>query len=68
MKELTGHTPAAYMRQVRLERARQMIEGGVVTTVGEAAQAVGFSNQGYFARLYRNAYGQSPAALVHGET
>ncbi len=67
MRELTGHAPAAYIRQVRLDRARALIEGGVVTTVGEAAQAVGFSNQGYFARLYQNAYGQSPAALVHGE-
>ncbi|WP_456425560.1 response regulator transcription factor, partial [Rhodocaloribacter sp.] len=64
MREMTGHAPAAYIRQVRLARARQLLEGGQVRTVREASQAVGFGNQGYFARLYRKAYGQSPAALV----
>ncbi|WP_456427562.1 helix-turn-helix domain-containing protein, partial [Rhodocaloribacter sp.] len=64
MREMTGHAPAAYIRQVRLARARQLLEGGQVRTVREASQAVGFGNQGYFARLYRKAYGQSPAVLV----
>ena len=61
LKDVTGQTPGAFIRQMRLERARQLLEKQAVETVAEAAYAVGFHNPGYFSRLYRNAFGHAPS-------
>lgn len=64
IKNLTGLTPAGYMRKLRLEHARQMLEQGRVRTVAEVTVAVGFKDSSYFSRLFRKTYGHSPASLL----
>ena len=60
-------TPAAVMRQARLEAARQaLMRGEVEGTVTDIAYRYGFSNPGRFAGLYKAAFGVSPAADLHG--
>lgn len=58
LKELTGLTPAAYLREVRLEHARQLLERRAMQTVAEVAYAVGFDNPGYFATVFLKRYGK----------
>jgi AraC-like DNA-binding protein len=56
-----GATPHRYLRDRRLDRARELL----VTTpipVTEICDAVGFQSLGSFSSLFRRATGESPAA------
>jgi AraC-like DNA-binding protein len=55
-------TPTAFLRGVRLERARQelFMRRRGETTVAAAAARWGFAHTGRFAVLYRQEYGESP--------
>jgi len=58
-----GATPAAYRRNLRLRRARELL----VTSqknVGEVARATGFSDPLYFSRVFRRAFGATPSSLI----
>lgn len=61
LNDLTNLSPAAFIRQIRLEHAHQLLEQRAVSTVSESAHAVGFSNVGYFSRLYRQMFSTSPS-------
>jgi DNA-binding response OmpR family regulator len=50
-------TPAAFIRDIRLDQAHQLIEAQTYRTIAEVAFAVGFSSPGYFSRLYKQRYG-----------
>lgn len=57
-------TPLAYLRQVRLQHARQQLEDaspGDGTTVTRTAIDWGFANPSRFAEHYRAAYGELPS-------
>ncbi len=55
----TGMTPIDYVHHVRLEEAKQMLEGG-----GDAVEAIavdiGYSDGSFFSRLFRRKVGMSP--------
>lgn len=55
-------TPTAYLRGVRLARAREELIAGdrSVTTVAATAARWGFAHTGRFAVLYRRTFGESP--------
>ncbi len=53
-----GQTPGAYLRRMRLNRARLLLERG--TSVTEAAMEVGFGDASHFIRLFREAFGVTP--------
>lgn len=57
-----GTTPTAYLRDIRLNRARQELIAGdrTATTVAAVAVRWHFAHTGRFAVLYRDAYGESP--------
>lgn len=60
LKELTGLTPAAFVREVRLLQARHLLETRAVATVAEAAFAAGFANASHFGRVYAERFGRTP--------
>jgi transcriptional regulator GlxA family with amidase domain len=57
-------TPMQYLRNLRLDAARQHLLAG--SSVGEAALDTGFSHQGRFAHYYRGRFGHSPSATRGG--
>ena len=57
-----GMTPMAALRQIRLEGARMALADGP-TSVRAVAAAYRFTNPGRFARLFKQAFGQSPSEL-----
>lgn len=59
-KELTGLTPAHLIREIRLQRAQVLLDGGQVNSIGELINAVGYNNSGYFSRLYEDRFGRKP--------
>jgi signal transduction histidine kinase/DNA-binding response OmpR family regulator len=59
--ELTGLTPAAWLRELRLHQARQRLEAGGFGTVAAVADAVGFASAKYFSNLYAERFGRRPS-------
>jgi transcriptional regulator GlxA family with amidase domain len=60
-----GVSPMQYLRQVRLDHARDALRAGGVS-VSDAAYDAGFSNVGRFARAYRLRFGELPSATRAG--
>jgi transcriptional regulator GlxA family with amidase domain len=56
-------TPAAYVRQIRLDRAKQLLEKGA-GSVSEITFQVGYANTSAFARAFREVFGQSPSEFL----
>jgi transcriptional regulator GlxA family with amidase domain len=64
-RQYVGVSPMAYLRQLRLECAREHLRRrspGV--TVAEVARRCGFTNLGRFAAAYRVRYGVSPSQTL----
>ena len=65
--EKAKSSPALVYRQVRLERARQLLMRTRAPLI-EIALEVGFENASHFARLFRKAYGVSPTTFRMSQT
>jgi YesN/AraC family two-component response regulator len=59
LKQLTGLTPIKYIRLIRLQKAKSLLEQG--KSVKEAALQVGFQKAGYFSTLFKKEFGKSPS-------
>lgn len=66
--EAMGMSPAVYLRCMRLNGARRMLQPGHATrtTVAEAATAWGFWHLGRFSAYYQSLFGESPSATLRG--
>ena len=62
LKALTGESPGAFLRRVRLGRAAALLREGA--TVKEAAAAVGYGSRPQFSRAFRGAFGADPSAFI----
>jgi signal transduction histidine kinase/DNA-binding response OmpR family regulator len=62
IKAVTNYAPAELLRILRLKRAATMLKT-TERTVAEISYAVGFSSPSYFARCYRDYFGESPTAV-----
>lgn len=60
-KSLTGYSPLAFQRQVRLLEARKMLEMGG-GSVGSIAHRVGYQSASQFSREYKGMFGNAPVA------
>jgi signal transduction histidine kinase/DNA-binding response OmpR family regulator len=62
IKALTNYAPAELLRILRLKRAATMLKT-TERTVAEISYAVGFSSPSYFARCYKDYFGESPTEV-----
>ena len=53
-----GMSPHAYLTQLRLERARELIDNG--QSIADAALLAGFSDQSHLTRRFKKRYGLTP--------
>ena len=56
---LTGRTPMEYLKDVRIQKAVQLLKAG--SSVGEAARSCGFNSPNYFCKVFREALGYPPS-------
>ena len=61
-RQATGLTPRAFLHQLRMQRARVLLERTTLS-VAEVMAQVGISDRSHFARDFRRAHGASPRAL-----
>lgn len=59
-KSLTGLTPVEFVRDMRLQRAKQLLDAGG-NNISEVAYTVGFSNPKYFSTCFKEKYHVSPS-------
>lgn len=60
LKSLSGITPVSFIRNVRLQRAADMLKDGKLS-VNEVAEITGFGSPSYFAKCFKKAYGVLPS-------
>jgi transcriptional regulator GlxA family with amidase domain len=58
-KDETGLTPAQYLKRLRLERARELLEGSFLR-LKEVMPQVGINDESHFVRDFKQAHGLPP--------
>lgn len=61
--EVMGTSPLQYLKQVRLHRARQLLQQGGVR-VADVAQAVGYASTSQFSREFKRLFGEPPGQVI----
>ena len=67
MKPLVNQTPAHYIRDVRLKKAKELIEQTDVS-IGDISFQVGFQSQSHFTKAFIEKFGVRPMAYRRGKT
>ncbi|QTD38496.1 response regulator [Polaribacter batillariae] len=62
IKALTGQTVNEFLRRIRLERAKHILENGSAN-ISEACYNVGFSSPSYFAKCFKAHFGVLPSEI-----
>ncbi|WP_421773043.1 response regulator transcription factor [Gracilimonas sp.] len=60
VKEVTGVPVATYIREIRLQRAKNLVEKGHLKTISEVAYSVGFKSPKHFSKTYQKRFGRPP--------
>ncbi len=63
-KQRTGQTPIAYFIHLRMERARELLEGTALN-VKEIAALLGYEDPFYFSRVFKSVAGVAPTEYRH---
>lgn len=61
-KKETGQTLVKYVTDIKMMKAKKMLEEGTMKIV-QVAKTCGYENQSYFNRLFKNYYGVTPKQL-----
>ena len=62
-KSETGDTPIRHLINIRLERAKELLESGWDGSIQEVAAAVGYDDVCHFSKLFKKRYGKSPSGM-----
>lgn len=61
LKNLTGFSPIQFIKEVKLQRAKKLLESNQVATVAEASYSVGIDKVDYFSSQYVSRFGKRPS-------
>ncbi|MCF7942941.1 MAG: response regulator [Spirochaetia bacterium] len=61
VKEYSGKTPTRFITDLRIQQAKHLIISAEKLEIKEIAYASGYSDQGYFTRVFKKATGKSPS-------
>ena len=65
IKSLTGQSAKELLLNMRMKRAKQILEDTPNIRISEVAYMVGFSDPKYFAKRFKEYFGDSPSAFVN---
>ncbi|MCB0608005.1 MAG: helix-turn-helix domain-containing protein [Lewinella sp.] len=61
---LTGLSSKQYILEIKLQKARHLLEHRTFRTISEVAYASGFNTPGYFTKVYEKHFGKRPAEYL----
>ncbi|MDO5976093.1 ATP-binding protein [Flavivirga jejuensis] len=61
IKSATGQTPAAYIREIRLQSAKRKIEYNERASISEIAYELGMNNLSHFTQAFKKRFGKLPS-------
>lgn len=61
LKTITGKTPADFIRNIRLEKAVELLKNG--ESVADVSWAVGFEDPVYFSKVFKSNFGFPPSSV-----
>lgn len=64
LKKYTGLSSVNFILEVRLQKARELLEKRLCTTVTQAQIEVGISSNSYFTRKFTERFGKNPSAFL----
>lgn len=65
LKEITGETPQGYITNIRMQKARQLLDtSSPQTTILDIALSCGYEDQGAFTRAFKRFYGITPSEYL----
>lgn len=64
LKSLTGLAPNAYIQEVKLQKARTLLENQVYMTINEVADASGYSSGSYLTKSFQERFGKKPSEYL----
>ncbi|MBK8703150.1 MAG: response regulator [Saprospiraceae bacterium] len=64
LKRLTGLTPQKYLIEMRLDKARKLLENRAYNTVAQVAYEVGYLDVKVFSRVFRQRFGKLPSEML----
>lgn len=67
MKELTGISTAEFIRNIRMQRAAELIEEGKIN-ITQIAYDCGFNSQSHFSTVFRKHFGITPSQYAAQHT
>lgn len=67
IRSITGLSANDYIKEIRLQRARQLLEHKKMSNVAAIAYAVGFTTPRYFTELYIARFGKKPSSYLWNE-
>lgn len=62
-KSETGDTPIRHLINIRLEKAKELLENGWAGSIQEVAACVGYDDAYHFSKLFKKRYGVSPSQV-----
>lgn len=62
IQRITGMTPLKYLKEVRLQHARILLETEKVQKISQVSYACGFGTVAYFSRLFEKRFGKKPSS------
>jgi signal transduction histidine kinase/DNA-binding response OmpR family regulator len=60
IKTITGNTPKQYQRSIQFHYARRILKNREIKSVVELSRQLGFEDQHYFSKIYKQQFGVSP--------
>ncbi|TYA74392.1 hybrid sensor histidine kinase/response regulator transcription factor [Seonamhaeicola marinus] len=67
IKALTNQTASEFLRNIRLQKAKQILEMGE-TNISKVCYSIGFSSHSYFTKCFKNYFGILPTEVKSTET
>jgi signal transduction histidine kinase/DNA-binding response OmpR family regulator len=64
IKQMTGLTPASFVREVRLQRAMELLQKGIYKRTSQVSYAVGFQQPAYFSTVFKKRFGRTPSEYI----
>jgi len=63
-RRLTGCSPAQLIKEVRLQKAYELLIAGQIQKVDDVARQVGFESSSYFSRQFAERFGKRPTEMI----